>query len=282
MPLTDRELIALIELLADDDSLIRERVTAQLIEAGPRALSVLCTTDCVGIHAERVQVVLGKARRAQVLTRLRVFGQESPNTSVEDGALLLAELIHPNLDRAGTYEAIETLAEAAPRSLGGKNRNVDLKTLATYMYEECGFDGSHTDYDNPENSLLDQVLARRVGLPISLAVVYLAVCARLHVPLEGVGLPFHFVLRLPGAGSQAYLDPFNQARLLNENDCRDLIQAHGYGITHDQFQAVSSQEITARIARNLLLSYRKRGDAEDENLMRLAHKQIQPGTELAR
>ena len=282
MLLTDRELIALIDLLADDDSLIRERVTAQLIEAGPRALSMLFATDCVGAHADRVQVALGKVQRAQVLTRLKVFGHEGPDASVEDGALLLAELIHPSLDRAGTYEAIETLAKRAPRSIGGKNRNADLKTLATYMYEECGFDGNHTDYDNPANSLLDQVLARRVGLPISLAVVYLAVCARLHVPLEGVGLPFHFVLRLPGAGSQDYLDPFNQARLLNENDCRDLVRAHGYEITHDQFRAVSSQEITARITRNLLLSYRKRGNTEDEHLMRLAHKQIQPGTELAR
>ncbi|HCU72456.1 MAG: hypothetical protein CMM54_12920 [Rhodospirillaceae bacterium] len=278
--LTDRELIALIDLLADDDSSIRERVTAQLIEAGPRALLMLGTTDYVGTHAERVQVALCKVQQAQVLTRLKSFGQEAPNTSVEDGALLLAELMHPNLDRAGTYETIETLAEAAPRSIGGKNRTAGLKTLATYMYEECGFDGNHSDYDNPANSLLNQVLVRRVGLPISLAVVYLAVCARLHVPLEGVGLPFHFVLRLPGAGSQAYLDPFNQARLLNENDCRDLVRAHGYEITHNQFRAVSSLEITARIARNLLLSYQKRGDTEDENLMRLAHKKIQPGTEL--
>lgn len=276
----ERELIALVALLADDDLSIRDRVTTQLIEAGNHAISVLRATDCVGTHAEHVQVALTEVQRAQVLTRLGAFGQKGPNTSVEDGALLLAELIHPNLDLTGTYAAIETLANAAPPAIGRQNRAASLKALATYMYQECGFDGNHTDYGDPANSLLDQVVAHRVGLPITLAVVYLAVCARLHMPLEGIGLPFHFVLRLPGAGSQPYLDPFNQAQLLDENDCRDLIRARGYAVTHEHFRPVNSQEITARIARNLLVSYRKRGHAEREHLARLAHQQIQPDTEL--
>ena len=279
--MTERELIALVALLADDDPSIRDRVTAQLVEAGNHGISVLRMTDCVGTHAERVQVALSEVQRAQVLARLGAFGQRGPTLSVEDGALLLAELMHPNLDLTSTYATIETLANAAPTSIGSQNRAVSLKALATYMYQECGFDGDHTDYEDPVNSLLDQVVARRVGLPITLAVVYLAVCARLHIPLEGIGLPFHFVLRLPGAGSQPYLDPFNQAQLLDENDCRDLICSRGYAVTHEHFRPVSSQEITARIARNLLVSYRKRGHAEREHLARLAHQQIQPDTELS-
>ena len=276
----DRDLRALVELLADPDPDVRTRVIAHLTQAGDRAVTALEAARRTAPHADRIDSALAAIRRANALEALERFRSVEPDGPVERGALLVARVLNPRLEPADVRGTLDALAADAPDQVRHAAPADGLQALADYMYAVCGFDGARADYGNPTNSLLDRVLMRRSGLPITLAVVYLAVAARLGVPLEGVGLPAHFVLRRPDAGAHSYLDPFNRGRLLDEADCRALVRAHGFTLRREHLAAVSPQEIAARICRNLLAAYRSRRDVEREQLARAAHRCLRPTVRL--
>ena len=276
----DRDLRALVELLADPDPDVRTRVIAHLTRAGDRAVAALESARQTAPHADRIENALAAVHRTKALEALERFRSVEPDGPVEMGAVLVARVLNPRLDPADVRRTLDALAADAPDQVWHAAPAAGLQALAAYMYEVCGFDGARADYGNPANSLLDRVLMRRSGLPITLAVIYLAVAARLGVPLEGVGLPAHFVLRRPDAGTHPYLDPFNRGRLLDEADCRALVRAHGFTLRREHLVAVSPQEIAARICRNLLAAYRSRRDAEREQLARAAHRRLRPAVRL--
>src|SRR5829696_6863359 len=114
--------------------------------------------------------------------------------------------------------------EARARAAGRGGSRVEA--LNRYLFEELGFVGNESDYYDPRNSMLHQVLARRTGIPITLSVVYIEVGRRAGLRVEGLGLPGHFVVRASeGEGPGVLVDPFN-GRLTDEDECQkrlDLI-----------------------------------------------------------
>lgn len=276
----DRRLQAMVDMLADDDSAIRARVVAHLVQAGDHAVTALKAARRESSHPDRIEEALAAIRRADVLGELDAFRAIEPDGASETGALLVARAIHPGIASDEILRFLDELADAAPGPVRAGDPDQALRALAVYMYRESGFDGARTDYPNPSNSLLDQVVKRRTGLPITLSVVYLAVARRVGMPLEGVGLPAHFVLRHPGATKQPYLDPFNRGRLLNEAACKDIVRTHGFTLRRDHLATVSPQEIAARICRNLILAYRRQHDETREELAREAHRRLRPGQDL--
>lgn len=276
----DRAVQAMVDMLADDDPSIRARVIAHLAQAGARAETALKAAEGATAHPGRIAEALVAIQRERALEALDRFRSLEPAGAAETGALLVAQVQYPRIDGDEVLRFLDELAEAAPGPVRDADPDQALRTLAVYMYSVWEFDGARTDYPNPANSLLDQVVKRRTGLPITLAVVYLAVAERVGMPLEGVGLPAHFMLRHPGAADRRYLDPFNRARLLNEEECGEIVRAHGFTPQRDHLAAVSPQEIAARICRNLILAYRREQDVAREDLARDAHRRLRPGQDM--
>ncbi len=279
-PPDDRAVQAMVDMLADDDSAIRARVVAHLVQAGERAVVALTAARSTTSYPDRIEEALTAIHRADALGELDWFRSIEPKGASEAGALLVARAIDPGIDTDEILRFLDELADAAPGPVRAGDPDQALRTLALYMFRELGFDGARTDYPNPANSLLDQVVKRRTGLPITLSVVYLAVASRVGMPLEGVGLPAHFVLRHPGASEQPYLDPFNHGRLLDEAECKKIVRTHGFTLQRDHLAAVSPQEIAARICRNLILAYRRQQDVEREELARQVHRRLRPDQDL--
>ncbi len=111
-----------------------------------------------------------------------------------------------------------------------------------------GFLGDQTEYDHPDNSMLDLVLTRRRGLPILLSVVYVEVARRAGIELAGVGLPGHFVVGHFGRDPPLLLDPFAGGGTVEAADREDLIRPWG------------AQEIAMRMLNNLVTAYQRRSD----------------------
>ena len=111
-----------------------------------------------------------------------------------------------------------------------------------------GFEGEVERYDDPDNSMLDLVLASRRGLPILLSVVYIEVARRAGIPLRGVGLPGHFVVGHFGADPPLLMDPFAAGRTVDADVPRDLVRPW------------RAHEIAMRMLNNLLAAYSRRGD----------------------
>lgn len=273
---TDQELSALIDLLADKDLTVRARLIPHLLKHGDRAIEALVSSDRTGSHAIHIADALTQVRQTNTFAALDKYGRAGSDATVEDGALLIAQLINPALDSNPVRATLDYLALSAPALVHHDDPGKSLAALAVYMRETCKFSGNTINYTDPANSLIDRVLDRRVGLPITLCVVYLAIASRLDLPLEGVGLPGHFVVRQPSIKGMGYLDPFNQGQPISESSCREIVARLGFTMGQGDLVASSPQETTARIARNLVMAYRKDSNKALERVVLRAHHHLHP------
>jgi regulator of sirC expression with transglutaminase-like and TPR domain len=124
------------------------------------------------------------------------------------------------------------------------------------LFKTLGFRGNREDYLDPDNSYLNRVLDRRLGIPITLAAVYLFVARRLRLPLVGVNMPGHFLLRWHGTDTTFYIDAFNEGLLLNEDQCRDFCITNGFGVESLR-EPATPRQILLRMCRNLHGIYRE-------------------------
>jgi regulator of sirC expression with transglutaminase-like and TPR domain len=138
-----------------------------------------------------------------------------------------------------------------------------LKVLNDYLYGELGFKGNQTDYYNPQNSFLNDVIDRRTGIPITLALVYLSLAQRIAFPMEGIALPGHFLIRPVQSEMAIFVDAFNQGEILFEQDCEALLhKMFGDRIAmREQFLApATNRQFLARMLTNLKATYASSGD----------------------
>jgi regulator of sirC expression with transglutaminase-like and TPR domain len=172
-------------------------------------------------------------RTTQVAAEL----QRAMNAGGEDlasAALTIARVEYPSLDAAPYLDGLMRMGrEAAQRiARGGSGRLDAIRALNEYLYDEQGFIGNRDRYDDPRNSFLNEVLERRTGIPITLAIVYLEVARRAGLRVSGINFPGHFLLRASGDGPSPdgadffIIDPFHGGALLSEADCRELLREH--------------------------------------------------------
>jgi regulator of sirC expression with transglutaminase-like and TPR domain len=138
-----------------------------------------------------------------------------------------------------------------------------VEALNKYLFEELGFVGNESDYYDPRNSMLHQVLGRRKGIPITLSVVYIEVGRRAGLRVEGVGLPGHFVVRAfeDEEGEGVLVDPFNR-RPTDAEECQsriDLIYDGRVELGEGHMRAVGARSILARMLGNLKAVYVRAG-----------------------
>lgn len=142
-------------------------------------------------------------------------------------ALLIAHDEYPDLDP----EACNALVEAHVTSLRPEvdrigSAPMKMQAINRRLFEELGYAGNHDEYYDPRNSYLNEVLTRRLGNPISLAVIQMEVAQRLGVALDGVSFPGHFLVRLPVDDGVLVMDPFNRGRPLNADELRQRARPH--------------------------------------------------------
>ena len=188
-----------------------------------------------------------------------------PGEALAPAALAIAGVEYPALDAGPYLQRLERMGEAAAGRLQRHARRAGdqscIATLNAYLYEELGFSGNRDHYDDPRNSFLNEVLDRRLGIPISLAVVYLEIGRRAGLRLEGVNFPGHFLVRAPaGPGDMEDLivDPFHAGALLSEVDCRHLLRQHlgeEAAFDHGLLATATRQHIVVRMLVNLKRLY---------------------------
>jgi len=169
--------------------------------------------------------------------------------------LVLAQFVYPRLNVDAYVRRLDELAVLAGVVIGAERRPA---ALADYLFSArgAGFLGNAQDYSDPRNSYLNDLLDRRLGLPITLAVLYLEVARRLGVRAAGVGLPGHFVVQAwerDGAG--LWLDPFHGGRVLTRADCYELAStsesAHAASVEPEWMRPVGARYILTRVLNNL-------------------------------
>lgn len=176
-------------------------------------------------------------------------------------ALAIARTEYPDLDPHAYLRGLDALAEGAKTVRDAQDPLARLHRLREYLFEEQGFAGNGDDYYDPRNSYLNEVLDRRLGIPITLALVLIEVGRRLDLKIEGIGLPGHFITGARVDGEQVLLDPFNGGAVLTMEACSELVsRATGRQMTlaGDHFTPVSRRHFLARVLTNLKGVYWRR------------------------
>lgn len=190
--------------------------------------------------------------------------QSDPELDLLEGAVLIAQLAYPALERAAEARRLDQLA--APligRGLGRLPVVAQARALADHLHLGCGFRGNTEAYHEPENSFLNRVLERKLGIPISLAVVYIEVARRVGLDAHGVGFPGHFLVRVDSQHDSAIVDPFFGGELLDRAALTGLLHraAPRMALVDEMLAPVGVRQIVTRMLINLRSIYAARGDA---------------------
>lgn len=195
----------------------------------------------------------------------------SPHATADDlaeGALLIAAHEYPELDMAASLHRLQDMADTLRRRMRADiGRSEMLVALNHYLFEQLGFRGNAADYYDPRNSYLNEVMERRLGIPISLSVLYIDIGRRLGLPLEGMSFPSHFLVKCALRTGVLVLDPFAKGVSLGVEELQrrlgDATQSKGDAdMLHIALRAASVAEILARMLRNLKAIYLHHADLE--------------------
>jgi len=198
-------------------------------------------------------------------------------------ALIVAKLEYPALNPAASREALDMLGARARLRVDrvlGRSTRARITALNTVLFDEEGFAGNFSHYDDFRNNYLNAVLERRLGIPITLALVYMEVARRANVDVQGIAFPGHFLLRVPVANRSTgkrsrlaaessasadapalVLDPFDDGVELDMTDCRRLLGRHlGTSPEESPFdpsllRPCTPRQMVARMLNNLKRTY---------------------------
>jgi regulator of sirC expression with transglutaminase-like and TPR domain len=198
-----------------------------------------------------------------------MLSRDDPKIDLARACLMIAQDAYPELDIGHYLGEIERMAirlRARLPASGGAEESV--VALNHFLFDQLGFAGNTEDYYDPRNSYLNDVMDRKTGLPITLAILYMEVGRRIGLPLQGISFPGHFLVRLRVRGGTLVLDPFAGGTPLSEPELRQRLQRvipeEATGdvpvgeLPLDQFlEAATHRQILARVLRNLKGIYRQ-------------------------
>ncbi len=211
-----------------------------------------------------------------------ILSRPDREVDLAEASLLVAAEEYPGLDVRGYLARLDELGCSLRRRLEEEPRpERAVMALNRYMFHELGFRGNAEQYYDARNSYLNEVLDRRIGIPLSLSTVYIEVARRAGLEVEGVGLPGHFVVRVHTPGRPLLVDPFHGGTLLTEKDCQErLDRIFGGKVTlkPKMLRPCSRKDMLERMLRNLKAIYLR--DQDVDRALRVVNLivRIQPGS----
>jgi regulator of sirC expression with transglutaminase-like and TPR domain len=259
-PASENQIKALIRLLSDENSKVAKTICDKLVAIGDSAVPLLLEAEIEQPEmARRIEEVLDEIRGSRLEQELRTLAASPEGRlDLETGALLIARYAYPSLDVGLYRRRLDDMATEVRDRLGRRASGEEaVKTLNRYLFTEQGFRGNTRNYYEAENSYLNRVLDRRTGIPISLSVVYLLIGQRLELPVFGIGMPGHFLVKFDSDRYKIFIDCFNAGALLTEKDCARFLMQAGYGFEERFLQRSSTAAVLNRMLKNLVSIYQK-------------------------
>ncbi|MFP4133156.1 MAG: SirB1 family protein [Halothece sp.] len=181
-------------------------------------------------------------------------------------ALYMAQEETPSLNIETYLEQLDEWAQQVQGLLPQERYPLRvIQGINQVLYDDLGFVGNEENYYDPRNSFLNEVMERRTGIPITLALVYLEVARRVEFPMVGIGMPGHFLIRPEFKDAGIFVDAFHKGEVLFPEDCEQRLQeifAQPVTLEDHFLEAVSKKEFLARMLTNLKLIYINQQDLE--------------------
>jgi len=228
-----------LKSLATEEANVAELLELEAKSLESRAASVRRLAS--EIHVKKNLAELESVIQAETVDLLR-------------GALLIAKLDNPDLEIEGYIQDVERHAKRVGSGVAADASEDDrLSALNRYLFDEQGFHGSRTDYDNRSNSYINEVLDDREGLPITLTVAYIEIARHLGLNVVGVGMPRHFLARHePRQGGTQLIDVFERGRRLTSAEAQTKYEELSETPWKESYlNSITPQATLERILRNL-------------------------------
>ena len=203
--------------------------------------------------------------------------QEDSQIDLAQAALLIATIEYPDLDQTQSLTYLDGLArrvrgllalpepDVAPRLPDDIRPLVVIDAINKVLFEDESFHGNRDDYYNPDNSFLNKVLEQHTGIPITLSLLYIEVGKRVGIQIDGIGFPYHFMVRHQWDQSVVYIDPFAGGTLVTEQDCEEhlrQIAQRRVRLQSQWFEPITHRHMLIRILNNLKHIYMDKEDYE--------------------
>ncbi len=251
---------AIVRLLSDDDPHTVNLVKVQLLKKGEAAIDGLrelltCDSEIVVNHVRGILAEIdSRTASAELGAMCDNFARRG---DLEEASWLLARVITPGvhipkyqrqLDHWGDRLATITASVASSRER--------IQLMGEFLGHGLNLRGNSIDYYDPQNSLLTRVIETRLGIPISLSVIYMLVAKRAGFELEGVNFPGHFIVR----HEKVLFDPFERGKIISMSDCEDMLARQKMSARSVHFQRATSLTIFTRTLANLFYIYQSNGN----------------------
>ena len=181
----------------------------------------------------------------------------SQNYSLVEKCLKLSQMLeYPELDISKYIEKLNEIGNSLKFSIKkSDNPTYKISVLNEHLFQNWGFQGDKDDYYNPKNNFLNDVIEKKSGIPITLAIIYTEIAKYIELDLRIVGFPSHIVVKY---GEEMILDPFNGGKLLSSDDLNDILfQKYGEEVkfSPEYLNEIMPEKILIRMTRNLKNSY---------------------------
>lgn len=277
---SDSELRSLLALLDDPDPSVAEIVEERLRYCGPGVMYLLkdfaasSTDDLARLRAESILHDINVERLTEEFTMLRHRIEHRERGILEDGAFLIARYGTPDLDEEYYKAELDALAGMLHDRIRGIHSPVEvLAETNDFFFRTRGFHGNHQTFLDPDNSYIDQVLDRRLGIPISLATVYILVAGkRLGLPFTGASTPGHFLVRYDGVRNEPlFVDAFNGGIVLKREDIRGFLYSSGIPYHESFVFPAPPVAILLRMIRNLIILFQEKKNGPSKRAFERFH-----------
>lgn len=255
--LSDSQKSSLFRLLADDDPSTLLLIKQQLIERGESAVPALegWLKEVHGSPAEgHLMEVLNRLKHGNCHTDFLACCTRAATTGtidLEEASFRLASTEYPATEMSRYRIILDELAAEVRLVMASEGNPSEIRALSTVLHERHRFRGNSNRYYEAENTYLNRVLERKVGVPITLSLLYLLVGKRLGMQINGVALPGHFII----SWQNQFFDPFSHGRLLNQKACCQIVEGRGHEFRPEHLNPATPIQVLSRMLMNLARVY---------------------------
>ena len=273
--MNEKELDSLIKLLDDPDTEVFDHVEQKLIMLGPEVITRL---ESAWEHSfdmmlqTRIENLIHKIQFEDVLQELELW-KISGSFDLLQGLIIVNKYQYPDMDEQKVINQIEAIKRDAWLEMIYSMSAVEkVRLLNNVLYNVYGFSGNTSNYHDPQNSYIGQVLSTRKGNPLMLSAIYSIVAQRLDIPIYGVNLPKHFILAYTRQGLPVkdgddvlfYINAFNRGQIFGRHDVIGFLRQLNLELEDQYTLPCSNADIVIRVLRNLNSAYARLGQVEKQ------------------